>query len=127
VKKLSTDQIDLIAEIDGAIPRLDKWIVQARKTHLLILERELMYLQKGLREAVDMQTRAFRDDSLVDPEPLFPEGRFPYGKREQQQHWCATCGGFRNYTHECTNSSGKTLPNPSRLSGKDRSTGERDL
>jgi hypothetical protein len=81
MKRLDPQQTEFIAEIDAATPRLDKWIVKARELHLWILERELMQAQKILRNAVDMQTRAFRDDSLVDPEPLYPQGFFPYGRK----------------------------------------------
>jgi hypothetical protein len=82
MKKLDPRQVDFIAEIEAAVPRMEKWIIRARELHLWLLERELIEAQKMLRNATSMQLRAFRDDSLVDPEPLYPQGFFPYGRKE---------------------------------------------
>jgi hypothetical protein len=124
MKKLTPDQTEFIAEIDAAAPRLNKWIEQARRLRLWILERELMACQKGIRDGIDFQCRAFRDDSLTDPEPLFPQGQFPYGTVRPRSastnadnnanafsntlYWCATCGGNREWTHECKPSNKST-------------------
>lgn len=133
MKKLTQAQIDLFSVVEKSIPKLVTLQSEASRVNCPILERELIHIQRQLRDALEMQARAFRDDSLSDPEPLFPQGMFPYGKRNftesptgtfsgyYDNYWCATCGGYRKYTHECQPSNQRSF-----VSGKDRSAGERE-
>jgi hypothetical protein len=117
MKKLTEAQINLMAKLEASIEKLQNVETEANRANLFILERELRHMRTALRNAIDLQCRAFRDDSLTDPEPLFPQGMFPYGrhleenqgtgskpetKRVPTLYYCANCGGRHPANYTCT-------------------------
>lgn len=73
-KRFNEHQKVFIAKIERSIERLNPLISEARWQRLYIVERELQAIQNGLRNALEMQRRAYSDDSLTSPEPLLVIG-----------------------------------------------------
>lgn len=74
-------QVHVIAICEQSDKKLETLFDLAQNAGLLILAGEILSMKRSLRDAIEMQCRAFRDDSLVDKHPLFPQGQFPYGKK----------------------------------------------
>ncbi len=82
MKKFTDDQLKLFGILEKSIAKLQSLQAEAKRCNLLILEKTLIGMAKELREGLELQARAFRDNTLVDHEPLFPTGFFPYGRKD---------------------------------------------
>jgi hypothetical protein len=82
MKKLSSQQTDFFAKIELSIRRLPVLEAEARRLNLPILEKLIMTTKLDWSHHLELQARAFRDDTLCDPEPLYPQGQFPYGRKD---------------------------------------------
>lgn len=70
MKRYTQPQKDFLPKIERSIEKLNPLISQARMLRLFIIERELQDIQDRLRIALELQRRAYSDDSLTAPEPL---------------------------------------------------------
>ena len=73
-KRYSEHQKGLILKIERSVERLNPLISEARMLRLFLLERELQSIQDRLRYGMDMQRRAYSDDSLTSDTPLLITG-----------------------------------------------------
>ena len=73
-KRFSEPQKVFISKIERSIERLNPLQSEARMLRLFLIERELVAIQNGLRNALDYQRRAYSDDSLTSKEPLLING-----------------------------------------------------
>jgi hypothetical protein len=72
--------MEMFSVVERTIEKLIPLQSKARILNLVIFEREFVAIEFRLRAMMDMQLRAFRDDTLCETLPLFPQGLFPYDK-----------------------------------------------
>jgi hypothetical protein len=73
-KRYNGHQKVFVQKIERSVEKLNPLISEARMLRLFILERELQSIQDRLRYGMDMQRRAFSDDSLTSNTPLLVTG-----------------------------------------------------
>lgn len=73
-KRFTDPQKEFLSKIERSIDKLYPLVSQARMLRLYIVERELAWTRQGLVDALELQRRAYLDDSLTSKEPLLVNG-----------------------------------------------------